>query len=321
MELKRRHAIMTGAAALVAGLTASEAGATTSTRSVPSNASLARSLGFRSAYANVNGTRLHYVVGGSGEPLILLPGWPQTWWQYHKIMPALARKYRVFVVDLRGMGASAKPETGYDKKTLAADIHALIGHLGYQTVNLAGHDIGGMAAHSLAFNNEAALRKLAILDVGHPDSSFYDFSIIPRPGQFFFPWWFAFNQVQGLPEQLVTGRARYLLDWLLSTLLINPAAVNELDRTVYAAAYDYPDAIRAGNGWYQTFTQDIIDEETYGQINLPVLALASEFNDGLEAGMKRKATDVQFIKVTGSGHLLAEEQPAAVTNALTTFFG
>src|SRR4029077_14821341 len=80
---------------------------------------------FRNGYAEVNGTRIHYVEGGKGTPVLLLPGWPQTWWEFHKIMPELAKRHRVIAVDLRGMGGSAKPGLGYDKKNMAKDIHEL----------------------------------------------------------------------------------------------------------------------------------------------------------------------------------------------------
>ncbi|MGH9614827.1 MAG: alpha/beta fold hydrolase, partial [Bryobacteraceae bacterium] len=97
-----------------------------------SDTALVRSLpGFENGYTNANGIRLHYVAGGNGQPLVLLPGWPETWWSFHKIMPELAKHYRVIAVDLRGMGGSDKPADGYDKKTMAKDIDALIHQLGY----------------------------------------------------------------------------------------------------------------------------------------------------------------------------------------------
>lgn len=96
-----------------------------------SDAALVRTLpGFESRFATVNGVRLHFVTGGNGDPVLLLPGWPETWWSYRKIMPELAKRYRVISVDIRGMGASDKPAGGYDKKTMAADIDALVRHLG-----------------------------------------------------------------------------------------------------------------------------------------------------------------------------------------------
>jgi len=95
--------------------------------------------GFSNDYADVNGIRLHFVQGGAGQPLFLLGGWPQTWWEFHKIMPDLAKHFRVIAVDIRGQGTSSRPATGYDKKTMAGDIHALARSLGYQRVYIAGH--------------------------------------------------------------------------------------------------------------------------------------------------------------------------------------
>ena len=135
-----------------------------------SDAALAASLpgDFRNGYAEVNGTRIHYVEGGKGTPVLLLPGWPQTWWEFHKIMPELAKRHRVIAVDLRGMGGSAKPGLGYDKKNMAKDIHELTQALGYKQVNIAGHDIGAMVAYSFAANYPDATLKICLIDVAQP---------------------------------------------------------------------------------------------------------------------------------------------------------
>jgi pimeloyl-ACP methyl ester carboxylesterase len=112
----------------------------------------------RDGYATVNGVRLHYVEDGEGDPVVLLPGWPRTWWEFHKIMPKLAVTHRVIAVDLRGMGESAKPEGGYDKKTMAADIAALLHELGHDRADVVGSDIGAMVAFSLAANHPELVR-------------------------------------------------------------------------------------------------------------------------------------------------------------------
>ena len=116
----------------------------------------------------MNGTRIHYVEGGKGTPVLLLPGWPQTWWEFRKIMPELAKRHRVIAVDLRGMGGSAKPGLGYDKKNMAKDIHELTQALGYKQVNIAGHDIGAMVAYSFAANYPDVTLKICLIDVAHP---------------------------------------------------------------------------------------------------------------------------------------------------------
>jgi pimeloyl-ACP methyl ester carboxylesterase len=317
--MDRRSLLTVGAA--TAALAATGAGASAQAAPASSDAELARLLGFRSAFAEVNGTRLHYVSGGKGSPLILLGGWPQTWWQFHKIMPALAEHYRVIVVDIRGMNLSGKPASGYDKKTMARDIYELTKKLGYAQVDIAGHDIGAMVAHSFAANYPHAIRKLALLDVPHPDESLYELTLLPRPGQFHL-WWFAFNQVAQLPEQLLAGRFRPLVDHLCGLMLVDPRAISERDRAIYANAYSSPDAIRASNGWYQTFGQDIIDLKTYPRLTLPVLGLASDTSyDYLAVPLRRQAVDVRLERITGSGHYLAEEQPDAVVGHLRKFLG
>lgn len=275
---------------------------------------------FRHGYATVNGVRLHYVAGGRGAPLLLLPGWPRTWWEYHKVMSDLARTHRVIVVDLRGMGDSAKPAGGYDKKTMAADIAALARRLGHERIDVVGSDIGAMVAFSMAANHPDLVRKVALLDVAHPEAGFYDLTLLPKPGQPFHLWWFAFNQVRGLPEQLVTGRSRALIDYLCELILVDQDTVSDRDREIYARAYNSPDAIRAGNGWYQAFAQDIVDDQTYAPVTTPLLALAGAGNhDYLAALLPTKGTNVEVRLIENAGHYLVEEQPRAVLDHLGPF--
>lgn len=312
-ELNRRSVFALGAGVALGASTAGPGTAAADTR----EASLP---GFQHNYAQVNGVRLHYVTGGRGEPLVLLPGWPQTWWEYHKIMPALATKFRVIAVDLRGMGGSEKPQGGYDKKTMATDIHELVKKLGYDKVGVAGHDIGSQVAFSFAANFPAATRKVALMDVLHPDEGYYQIPLLPPPDQFSL-WWFAFNQVQTLPEQLLAGRFRFLLDWLFANTAFDPAAIDERSRQIYARAYNSPDAIRAGNGWYKAFHQDIADGKTYAKLTPPVLGLASVLSyDQMVAALPNVATTSEVVSIN-AGHWLSEEQPDAVARELTEFFG
>ncbi|WP_206058827.1 alpha/beta fold hydrolase, partial [Nonomuraea zeae] len=288
---------------------------------------------FSSHHAEVNGVRLHYVEGGSGEPLLLLGGWPQTWWQWNKVMPALARRHRVIAVDLRGMGGSSKPAGGYDKKTMARDIHELVRHLGLPAVSIAGHDIGAMVAYAFAANHPEATVKIALLDVPHPDRSWSSFGLLPEPDQHVdsvieagarsYLWWFAFNQVRDLPERLLEGRSRLLVDWLFERQAKQPAGIDERSREVYAHAYATADAVRAGNGWYQTFNRDIADERAYGKVTAPILALGGDGSNYafLRDLMPSKGTDVTVVEVTDCGHYLPEEQPQAVIDALASFLG
>ncbi|WP_069162760.1 alpha/beta fold hydrolase [Nocardia altamirensis] len=300
---------------------------------VPTDAELAASLAsdFTSAYAEVNGIRLHHVTGGTGEPVILLGGWPQTWWQFRKIMPELALRHEVTAVDLRGMGGSAKPESGYDKKTMARDIHELIRHLGHESAFVVGHDIGASLGYHLAANFPQSVRRLITVDMGVPDAAWQAISMLPGSdeqvealahGLGGYPWWFAFNQLRGLPEALLADRFRLVIDWLYRHMLLEQDAVDEQARRIYAHAYDSPDAIRAGNGWYQTMRQDIADLDTYPPVTLPILTLSGEqsYPQLREQMSADKGTDIRVVEIKGSGHYLPEEQPEQLLRELFSFF-
>ncbi|GAA3593083.1 alpha/beta hydrolase [Kribbella ginsengisoli] len=291
--------------------------------SVVDDAALASALpgDFRSAFAEVNGTTLHYVAGGQGEPLVLLPGWPVTWREFRHVMPLLAERYRVIAVDLRGMNLSAKPDSGYDKRTMARDILELVHHLGYSKAAIAGHDIGSMVAFSYAINHPEAVTELAVMEVGHPDPSLYELKLLPSEGA---PnlWWFPLNQIRGLPEQLLAGRMRFVVDYVFDSHLVDRSKVGEGDRQAYARAYDSADAVRAGNGWFQAFDQDVADFRTYGKVTVPMLGLASPANfAGIRQTLPQSGTDVRLAMIDGSGHFLPIEQPEAVAQALIDFFG
>jgi pimeloyl-ACP methyl ester carboxylesterase len=293
-----------------------------------SDAALVKALpGFRNDFAEVNGVRLHYVVGGKGEPLVLLPGWPETWWTFHKIMPALAAHYTVIAVDLRGMGASSRPADGYDKKTMAGDIHELARSLGYEKVNVAGHDIGSAVAFAYAENYPQATGKLVMLELPHPDDSLLSFPLLPAQGGFGdklgssrpYLWWFAFNQVNGLPEKLLAGHIRVEQDWLFKYFLVDENAVDARDRAVYERAYNNADAIRASNAWYQTLTQDVSDNRNYGTLEMPVLAMGGPAYGWMKKVVAQKTANLTAVKVEDSGHFVQEEQPEFVAKTMVDF--
>ncbi|MCW4467630.1 alpha/beta hydrolase [Flavobacterium sp. MFBS3-15] len=276
--------------------------------------------GFKNSYMAVNGTELHYVEGGEGEPLILLPGWPQTWWAYHKVMPALAAKFKVLAIDIRGMGSSHKPMEGYDKKNMALDVYSLVNKLGYRSVAIAGHDIGAHVAYSFAAQFQELTSALVMLDTPHPDPSMYSLPMLPIPGlNYTYPWWVAFNQVRHLPEQLLAGKMDIVMEWIFSQMLQDKQCVSEFDKEVYVGAYNSADAIRASSAWYQAFGQDIKDSESYPKISMPVCAIGSTGYDMLKVALQHQAEDLQLFKLDGCGHFILDEQPDIIAHDIIDF--
>ena len=285
-------------------------------------------LSFRNQYATVNGVRLHYVEGGSGQPLICLPGWPQTWFSYHPIAARLAREYRVIIVDIRGMGSSDKSESGYDKKTMAQDIYALMLHLGLAKAVLLGHDIGGMVAASFALNYPESTSTLILADGAHPSEGMRYMALLPAPGTFAgqmdghqpYVWWMAFNQVKGLPEKLLEGRFQHLLDYLFAYVMLDESKTPAFDRAAYAAAYNSADSIRAANAWYQAFDQDMADANSYPPLTMPLLGIGSYVSfENMKMGLPAMAPNSQVIGILDSGHYLFEEKPEQVLAAVLGF--
>jgi pimeloyl-ACP methyl ester carboxylesterase len=280
---------------------------------------LALSLGaFQSKSAFVNDTSLHYVEGGAGETIVLLPGWPQTWWSFRKVMPELSKSFHVISVDIRGMGASSKPETGYTKKEMASDIAALIDVLQLKKVHIAGHDIGAGIAHSFASIYPDLTMSLIILDTPPVDESIYRLPMLPIPGMFY-PWWLAFNQVKGLPEQLLEGRFNYVLDYIFDGLSSNPETVSTFDRAVYAKTYNEIAAIRASNAWYQAFPQDITDNKQYPKIKLPVLGIGGTGFQMLKDSLTHLADNLTLKKLEACGHFIQSEKPQELVKAISDF--
>ncbi|WP_231929497.1 alpha/beta fold hydrolase [Gillisia sp. Hel1_33_143] len=275
--------------------------------------------GFSSYFLKVNGTSIHYVQGGSGEPLVLLPGWPQTWWSYHHIMPSLAETYTVIAIDLRGMGDSDKPKEGYTKKNMAGDIKELVVALGYDRSHIVGHDIGANVAYSFAVNHPDRINKLILLDTPPPDENMYKLPMLPV-GLPVYPWWVAFNQLNNLPSQLLEGRFELLLNHLLDQLLINKDAITDFDRSVYNHHYNNRENISASNAWYQTFGEDIAEQKTYPKIKNPTKGIASSTTLGiLENFLSQNVINYEIMEIEGCGHFLPEEKPEQIAKAISDF--
>ena len=275
--------------------------------------------GFSNQYQELDGIKLHYVAGGEGTPLILLAGWPQTWWSFHKIMPILAKDYKVIAVDFRGMGSSGKPNEGYSKKNMAGDIASLIKKIGFDKVSIAGHDIGASVAISFAGNYPELTDKLIVLDTPHPEEDLYKLPMMPI-GMPVHPWWVAFNQVKELPELLLDGRFHIVQNWIFDKMLVDKKSINDFDRKVYAKAYESKDAIRGANGWYQAFPEDIQDIKAMRTIDAPSLGIGSSTGFAmLKTSLPGYIKNLQLKEIKNSGHFIQEEQSGEVAETILEF--
>jgi len=275
--------------------------------------------------ASVNGIQLHYVIGGQGDPIILLHGFPQSWYEWRHIMPALAKHYTVVVPDLRGFGDSSKPVTGYDGKTTAEDIYQLTSQLRFNQIFLVAHDVGAQTAYSYASVHPNNVTKLVIMDFPYPGFLPPEFGVNG-------PWWFAFHQTPNLPELLVEGKEREYLSYFIKGLAYNPSAITEEDIDVFANHFSSPGTARSAFEYFRAFPVDAEEniESAKNKITMPVLALGGDIYPALggdipgnfaASSLQSLATNVTGVIVPLSGHWIPEERPDFVIDHLFKFLG
>lgn len=276
---------------------------------------------FEHRYATANSVRLHYVIGGREKaPLvILLHGWPQTWYTWRRVMLPLARAgYRVVAVDYRGAGDSDKPQDGYDKATMAADIRALVQQLGVAKVNLVGRDIGVMVAYAYAAQWPGDVETLTMLDVPVPGSTAWnEAKHKPDPEL----WHFGLFQQRDVAEMLLAGREYNFIRNFYLHRAYRPIADEDIAN--YARAYAAPGGLRAGFELYRAFPEDErrFAEFMKKKLRMPVLALAGDKSNGMtELSMARElANDVRGGVAPETGHWLPDENPDFLTRQLLEF--
>jgi pimeloyl-ACP methyl ester carboxylesterase len=273
-------------------------------------------------HADLGDVRLHYVTAGTGFPVVLLHGWPQSWYEWRHVMPRLAAEYQVIAPDLRGLGDSSKPLSGYDKKTIGNDIWRLVHDvLGIDSFFLVGHDWGGPTAYAVAAAHPEAVRKLAILDVTIPGDGSPNIS---QGGQ---RWHHAFHQTPDLPEALIVGREDIYFTWFYRNYGARPDAISPADIEEYLRVYRLPGALRAGFSFYRAIPQDVADNAAISEsfkLPMPVLALGGDRSWGrreeVVESLRRMATNVQGGMIENCGHWMPEEQPEALLRHLLGFF-
>jgi len=277
---------------------------------------------FTSRYVDTGEVRLHAVTGGQGPPLLLVHGWPQTWYAWRMVMPALARDFCVVAVDQRGIGLSDKPQDGYDTAALANDLVALMEALGHRRFALYGTDVGMPIAYALAADHPDRVGRLAVSEAPLP-------GISPSPPLFLPPglnerlWHLAFNQLPKVNEQLVTGREDIFFGAEFDASAGTKKLPSDAVRYYIDTLASDPDHLRGSFGFYRaipTSTQQNAQRKTR-RLTLPVLAIGGEESTGEGVGntMKLVADDVQSVVLTGSGHWVAEQAPEQLLAALTTF--
>lgn len=280
--------------------------------------------GFRSHHLDLDEVRLHYVLGGDGPTVILLHGWAQSWWAWRRLMPALAQRFTVVALDLRGVGGSSVPAGGFDKLTMAGDVHDLAEHLGSKAISLVGHDIGGMVAYAYAARFPESVRRAAVAAVVVPERSWRELPLLP--GGPAWQWWWAFHSVDRIADRLIGDNLEYYLnsffDFQYPGLNVDTGSITAADRERFLAAYSAPGSLGAGLGWFRAFGQDIDDNEKWlaTQLDVPWLAVGDSHSiAGMADQARRISSKAQAVEISQSGHWVLQHQPAQVLDALLPF--
>lgn len=276
--------------------------------------------GFTHHMADLGDVRLHYVRGGVGEPLLLVHGFPTTWFEWRHVMPALSASFDVIVPDLRGLGDSSKPYSGYDKQTLGEDLNKLVDKLGLKTATAVGHDWGASAVFALARTYPQKVKRVAILEHALPGFGLEELLIATSDRVL----WHMTFQMSDVAEMLVAGRERQYLMWFYTHIAYNPYAVTTEEIDEYVRAYSMPGAMRSGFNLYRTFFEDVEYNRAHAgsRLPMPILTLGGDncLGDLSERGLRQVADDVRSCVLKDCGHWIPQERPDVLLNELTRFF-
>ncbi len=273
-------------------------------------------------FADLDAVRLHYVTAGTGEPVVLLHGWPQTWFMWRDAIPLLAPHFSLIAPDMRGLGDSARPGEGYDKLTVARDIAELMTRLGHDRFRVVAHDWGGPVAFALAAQFPERVTAMAIFDA----PVLGDGGPIEHHGR----WHFGFHALPELPEALTAGREDTYLRFFYRFGGAAPDAISEEAQAEYVRAYSQPGAMTAGFNYYRAVPQDIADNTAFREagrkLAMPILvyggdpATRGRGTTALES-WARVADIVSGGVAENCGHWIPEERPDFVADEVMRFFG
>ena len=276
--------------------------------------------GIQHHQAEVNGTMLHYVSAGtSGSPILLVHGFPETWWAFHKLIPLLATKHRVFAVDLRGFGDSANGQGDYDSKTSAQDLHQLIAHLDVGPIHLTGQDISGATVFRLAATHPEDVLSLTAIEMGLAGFGLEGFADVTHGGA----WYIGFLAAPGVPEMLLADREReFLTKVAYPAMCAVPNAVTVTDVEEFVRTYSRPNGWRGAVGLYQSMLQEGPEIQALAQshkVNAPVLTIGAGGGTFTANTMAAVATTVRSVLLDGVGHYAAMEAPKLIAQAIAEF--
>jgi pimeloyl-ACP methyl ester carboxylesterase len=276
--------------------------------------------GIRHHHVEINGTTLHYVSAGtSGSPVLLVHGFPETWWAFHKLIPLLAAKHRVFAADLRGFGDSANGQGDYDSKTSSEDLHQLIAHLDVGPVHLTGQDISGATVFRLAATHPENVLSLTAIEMGLPGFGMEGLADVTHGGA----WYIGFLAAPGVPEMLLAGRERdFLTKVAYPAMCAVPDAVTVTDLDEFVRTYSRPDGWRGAIGLYQSMLKEGLEIKALAQshkVNAPVLTIGAGGGPFTANTMAAVTTSVHSVLLDGVGHYAAMEAPEPVAQAMEAF--
>lgn len=269
----------------------------------------------------VRDVELHYREGGSGAPVLLVPGWPQSWYAWRYVMPALAATHRVIAIDPPGLGDSGRP-AAYDTAGIAAYVDTFLDALELEQVSYIGHDIGAWIGYAYAARYAHRVKRLALIDAAIPGIAPADTYAL-TPDRINKTWHFYFNALPELPEALIAGRERVFLSWLFRARSANNAAFDEAAIAEYTRIYSAPGAMRSGFEYYRAIFDSIAqNRETAARpLSMPVLAIGGAMWLGplMQQMVGPIAANLRTEIIPGSGHFVPEEAPAEVTRILQEF--
>jgi pimeloyl-ACP methyl ester carboxylesterase len=273
---------------------------------------------FRALDVAANGTTIHVRVGGHGPAVLLLHGFGDTGDMWAPLAAKLVADHTVVVPDLRGMGLSAHPKTGYEKANEAKDVRAVLDSLKVDgPVALVTHDIGNMVGYAFAAQNRARVSRWVVMDAPLPGLGHWTDTLLDHR-----TWHFDFYGPD--EERIIAGRERLYLDRFYNELSADPKHVDAATRAHYTALYSRPHAIHNAFAQFAAFRQDAADNQKYlaeGKLTMPVLAIGGEksFGIGFANEIEFAADHVRPLSIANSGHWLMEEQPKAVMDAILAF--